>query len=173
MFNLYDKLVMDSASINPETKDKIKYYKHIGELKSDRTNVIILFRTVPKEPDSCLVIGPKFLSDVYRESLTRALESADGQASFEFGTYLSHQKFPDGVEILAFLHIENYIKKMSTEDVIVTYGPGKEGKIPLNKLNEMIAADLNMSLIELSIKDGPSSERKKNKKSNAKETAKN
>ena len=135
--------------------------------------MIILFRTVPREPDSCLVIGPKFLSDVYRESLTRALESANGQASFEFGTYLSHQKFPDGVEMLAFLHIENYIKKIPTEDVIVTYGPGKDGKIPLDKLNEMIAADMNMSLVELSIKDAPKSATKKNKKPNAKETAKN
>jgi hypothetical protein len=171
MLNLYDKLVMDAAPT--EEKSPLKYYKHLGELKSDRTNVIILFRTVPREPESCLVIGPKFLSDVYRESLTRALESVDGQASFEFGTYLSRQKFPDGVEILAFLHLENYIKKISTEDVIVTYGPGKDGKIPLNKLNEMIAADMNMSLVELSIKDAPNSATKKNKKSNAKETAKN
>lgn len=163
---------MDTANTNINSTDKIKYYKHIGELKNDRANVIILFRTVPREPNSCLVIGPKFLSDIYRESLTRALESQDGQASFEFGTHLSRLKFPDGVEMLAFLHFENYIKKMPTEDVIVTYGPGKDGKIPLDKLNEMIAADMNMSLLELSIKDAPNSAVKKNKKSNAKETAK-
>ena len=73
MLNLYDKLVMDSDTINLESKDKRKYYKHIGQLKEDRSEVAILFRTVPGEPDSCLVIGPKFLSDVYRIDFMRHL----------------------------------------------------------------------------------------------------
>jgi hypothetical protein len=104
----------------------------------------------------------------------RALESSEGQASFELGTYLARQKFSDGVDMLAFLHLQRYIKKMSTKDIIVTYGPGEEGKISLDKLNEMIAADMNISVDELAIKENkPKSSAKNNKKSNAKETAKN
>ena len=58
--------------------------------------------------------------------------------------------------------------------MVVTYGSGKEGKIALNELNEMIAKDMNISLQELSVKeDKPKAAAKKNKKSDAKETAKN
>jgi hypothetical protein len=104
----------------------------------------------------------------------RALESAEGQASFELGTYLARQKFPDGIDMLALLHNDNYIKKIPTANIIVTYGPGEEGKIALDKLNEMIAKEQGISVEELSVKeDKPKETAKKNKKSNAKETAKN
>ena len=166
---------MDSATINAEAKARRKYYKHIGELTQDRAKVAIIFRTVPGEAENCLVIGPKFLSDIHHNDFMKALESPEGQASFELGAYLARQKFPDGIDMLALLHNDNYIKKMPTANVIVTYGSGNEGKIALDKLNEMIAKDMNISLQELSVKeDKPkTAAAKKNKKSDAKETAKN
>ncbi len=174
MFNLYDKMVMDASSADVEAKLARKYFKHIGILKDDGAKVAIIFRTVPEEPENCLVIGPKFLSDVYHNAFMRALESAEGQASFELGTYLARQKFPDGIDMLALLHNDNYIKKIATANVIVTYGPGEEGKIGLDKLNQMIADDMGISLKELSVKeDKPKTASKSNKKPNAKETAKN
>ena len=174
MFNLYDKMVMDASSADVEAKLARKNFKHIGILKDDGAKVAIIFRTVPEEPENCLVIGPKFLSDVYHNAFMRALESAEGQASFELGSYLARQKFPDGIDMLALLHNDNYIKKMPTANVIVTYGSGNEGKIALDKLNEMIAKDMGISLQELSVKeDKPKTASKSNKKSNAKETTKN
>ena len=165
---------MDASSADVEAKLARKYFKHIGILKDDGAKVAIIFRTVPEEPENCLVIGPKFLSDVYHNAFMRALESAEGQASFELGTYLARQKFPDGIDMLALLHNDNYIKKMPTANVIVTYGPGNEGKIGLDKLNQMIADDMGISLTELSVKeDKPKTAAKSNKKPNAKETAKN
>jgi hypothetical protein len=174
MFNLYDKMVMDASSADVEAKLARKYFKHIGILKDDGAKVAIIFRTVPEEPENCLVIGPKFLSDVYHNAFMRALESAEGQASFELGTYLARQKFPDGIDMLPLLHNDGYIKKMPTAKVIVTYGPGSEGKLGLDKLNEMIAQDMGVSLKELSVKeDKPRAASKSSKKPNAKETAKN
>lgn len=173
MFNLYDKLVMDSATTNAEAKARRKYYKHIGELIQDRAKIAIIFRTVPGEPESCLVIGPKFLSDIQHNDFMRALESPEGQASFELGTYLARQKFSDGTDMLAMLHIDNFIKKMKTKDVIVTYGPGDDGRMSLDKLNQMIADEKNISISELAVKENKTKEKKSNKKSDAKETAKN
>lgn len=167
-------MVMDASSADVEAKLARKYFKHIGILKDDGAKVAIIFRTVPEEPENCLVIGPKFLSDVYHNAFMRALESAEGQASFELGTYLARQKFPDGIDMLALLHNDNYIKKIPTANVIVTYGPGEEGKISLDKLNQMIADDMGISLTQLSVKeDKPKTASKSNKKPNAKETAKN
>ena len=72
---------------NPGLADR-KQIKHIGKLKDDNANVAIIFRTVPEEHDQCLVIGPKFLDDTNHNAFMKALESSEGQDSFELGTYL-------------------------------------------------------------------------------------
>jgi len=174
MLNLYDKLVMDAANTGGKT-ETTKNLKHLGILKEDSAQVAILFRTLPKEPNFCLVIGPKFLADIHRESFMRALESKEGQESFELGTHLAKIAFPDGPNMLAMLHLDNYIKRMSTKDIIVTYGAGDAGKISLDKLNQMIADDLGVSINDLAIKEDVviSKKPKPNKKSNGKEAAKN
>jgi hypothetical protein len=174
MFNLYDRLVMDAAGTGSKPEAG-KNLKHLGVLKKDNAQVAILFRTVPGDSNSCLVIGPKFLPDIYRESFMRALESKEGQESFELGTHLAKLTFPDGPNMLALLHIEYYLKKMPTSDIIVTYGAGDAGKISLDKLNQMIADDLKVSVNDLAVKEDIviSKKPKPNKKSNGKETAKN
>jgi hypothetical protein len=70
-----------------------RQFKHIGKLKDDGANVAIIFRTVPDEPKECLVIGPKFLDDTNHNAFMKALESTEGQASFELGTYLTEFLF--------------------------------------------------------------------------------
>ena len=174
MLNLYDKLVMDAASTGGKL-ETTRNLKHLGVLKEDGAQVAILFRTIPNEPNFCLVIGPKFLSDIHRESLMRALESKEGQESFELGTHLARVAFPDGPNMLAMLHLDNYIKRLPTKDIIVTYSTGDAGKIPLDKLNQMIADDMGVSINDLAIKEDVviSKKPKPNKKSNGKETAKN
>jgi hypothetical protein len=62
---------------------------------------------------------------------------------------------------------------MPTKDIIVTYGPDKDGRIFLDKLNELIADDMKISLEDLSVReDKPKNKNTKNKK-NGKEAAKN
>lgn len=151
MLNLYDNMIID-ANLKQEKVGR-KYYKHIGELKTDNIQVVILFRTIPGEAYNCLVIGLKFLSDVYRDSLVSLLQSTEGQSSFEFGTYLYRQKFPDGVNMLEYLHQEGFIKKILTNNIIINHGPNKEDKIELEKINKMIASEMNISVDELAIKN--------------------
>ena len=86
---------------------------------------------------------------------------------------MAKRKFPDGVNMLALLHEENYIKKMLAKDIIVTFGPDKDGRISLDKLNQLIADDMKISLEDLSVReDNVKNKNTKNKK-NGKETAKN
>ena len=79
MLNLYDKMVMDSNTAEAEALAKRKIFKHIGMLTETKTPVVILFRTVPEEPENCLVVAPKFLSADYQDSLQKAVESPEGQ----------------------------------------------------------------------------------------------
>ena len=99
----------------------------------------------------------------------RAVESDGGQQSQELGEFLGRQTFPDGTNMLAILHNDNYIKKFSTKDVIVTFGNTADGRIALNKLNEQIARDMGIKVFELAVKDDtPKAEAKTTKKADAK-----
>ena len=129
--------------------------KHIGKLKDSNANVAIIFRTVPGEPDHALVIGPKFLDNNYHDAFMKALESNEGQNAFELGTHLAKSRFNDGVEILAYLHQNNFIKKVPTNNVVVTMGAGTEGEVALDELNQLIAKERGITVKELSNLEAP------------------
>jgi hypothetical protein len=178
LMNVYDKLVMGPDAGVQEGAIQKKWFKHVGELTdTSKAKVVIVYRTVPDEPNNCLVVGTKFLPDMYHDALMRAIESEGGQSESELGPYLGRQSFPDGTNMLAILHNDNYIKKFPTKDITVTYGPLAEGRIALNKLNQMIARDQGVKVSELAIKDDtPKAPEKKvettTEKSDAKKTTK-
>mgnify|MGYP003124955980 CR=1 FL=1 len=130
-----------------------RHFKHIGELVDGGAKVVIMYRTVPGEPNNCLVVGTKFLTDLYHNSLMKAVESAGGQDAEEFADYAGRQTFADGTNMLAMLHNDNYIKKFKTNEIMVTYGTGADGRILLNKLNEVIAKDKGVKVADLAQKD--------------------
>jgi len=147
-----------------------RHYKHIGELADEsKAKVVIMYRTVPGEADNCLVVGTKFLPDMYHNALMKAVESEGGQQEEEFAEYASRQTFPDGTNMLSMLHNDNYIKKFKTNQVMVTYGNDKDGRILLNKLNEMIAKEKGISVKDLA-KDPDAPAKKTTKKADAKKT---
>ena len=78
---------------------------------------------------------------MYHNALMKAVESDGGQEAEEFADFASRQTFPDGTNMLALLHNDNYIKKFKTNEIMVTYGNEVSGRILLNKLNEMIAKE--------------------------------
>ena len=147
-----------------------RHFKHIGELADEsKAKVVIMYRTVPGEADNCLVVGTKFLPDQYHNALMKAVESDGGQDAEEFAEYASRQTFPDGTNMLAMLHNDNYIKKFKTNQIMVTYGNENDGRILLNKLNEMIAKEKGISVKDLA-KDPDAPAKKTTKKADAKKT---
>jgi hypothetical protein len=147
-----------------------RHFKHIGELADEsKAKVVIMYRTVPGEADNCLVVGTKFLPDMYHNALMKAVESDGGQEAEEFAEYANRQTFPDGTNMLTLLHNDNYIKKFKTKDIMVTYGSGEDGRILLNKLNEMIAKEKGVAVKDLA-KDPDAPAKKSTKKADAKTT---
>ena len=59
-----------------------RHFKHVGELVDGGAKVVIMYRTVPDEPNNCLVVGTKFLPDLYHNSLMKAVESDGGNIRF-------------------------------------------------------------------------------------------
>ena len=136
-----------------------RHFKHIGELVDGGAKVVIMYKTVPGEADNCLVVGTKFLPDMYHNALMKAVESEGGQQAEEFADYANRQTFPDGTNMLAMMHNDNFIKKFKTKEIMVTYGTGPDGRILLNKLNELIAKEKGVSVKDLA-KDPDATEKK-------------
>ena len=151
-----------------------RHFKHIGELADEsKAKVVIMYRTVPNESDNCLVVGTKFLPDMYHNALMKAVESEGGQEADEFADFASRQQFPDGTNMLQLLHNDDYIKKFKTKEIMVTYGTGDDGRILLNKLNEMIAKNKGVAVKDLAKDpDAPAEApaKKTTKKADAKKT---
>ena len=151
-----------------------RHFKHIGELADEsKAKVVIMYRTVPGEADNCLVVGTKFLPDQYHNALMKAVESEGGQEADEFADFASRQTFPDGTNMLAMLHNDYYIKKFKTKEIMVTYGNAADGRILLNKLNEMIAKEKGITVKEMATDPEAETTVKKSttKKADAKKTA--
>lgn len=121
--------------------------KHVGRMKNNDAPVVIVFRTLPGDPHSCLVVGPNGLDPTQHDSLMSMIETAEAQTAFELGNILSVRRFPDNTVMLNWLHGNNKLKKVATKDVIVVSAP--QNTVPLDELNKMIAEQRGVSLEDL------------------------
>jgi hypothetical protein len=108
--------------------------KHIGR-HGDR-KVAILFREVPGEDHMCLVVYPDTLPTHIHNSIMATLESAPGQAAPNLADVLHRNLLPDGRAQLVALHQEGMIKKVPTNQVIVT--PTTTSSVKLDEMNQII-----------------------------------
>ena len=108
--------------------------KHIGR-HGDR-KVAIIFRELPGEEHMCLVIYPETLPTHFHNTIMSILESAPGQASPNLADVLHRNLLPDGRVILQALHNEGMLKKIQTNQVIVT--PTAQSSVKLDELNRIV-----------------------------------
>jgi hypothetical protein len=108
--------------------------KHVG--RHGDKKVVILYRTVPNEEHMCLVSYSDLLPRTYHDAVMKILESAVGQQAAEFSEALFRNLLPDGRNMLHTLHKEGLIKKVPTNQVIVT--PDTKSNVRLDELNEIL-----------------------------------
>lgn len=108
--------------------------KHIGR-HGDR-KVALLFREVPGEDHMCLVVYPDTLPTHIHNSIMATLESPAGQAATNLSEVLHRSLLPDGRPQLEALHREGMIKKIPTNQVIVT--PNTQSSVKLDEMNKII-----------------------------------
>lgn len=126
--------------------------KHVGKMKNNSARIVAVYRTLPGEPNSCLVVGTQGLSDSYHDALMSLIESDAGQQVNELAEILSVRKFPDGSNMLQYLHVNGHLKKVPTSMVYMT--PNSQTQILLNELNELIAKDRGVRVEDLAVSDG-------------------
>ena len=120
--------------------------KHVGKMKNNSARVVVVFRTVPDEPHNCLVVGTQGLSDSYHDSLMALIEGDSGQQANDLSELLSVRKFPDGSNMLGYLHAKGHIKKVPTTMVLMT--PNPQTSVPLNEINDLIQSQQGNKPVE-------------------------
>lgn len=108
--------------------------KHVG--KHNNKRVVVLFKTVPGEDHMCLVVYPESLPKSIHDDVMKALESDAGQQAKNFSDYLFRYTLSDGNNALATLHKEGMIKKVPTNQVIIT--PNAKSTVRLDELNSIL-----------------------------------
>lgn len=108
--------------------------KHIG--KHGDQKVAIVFREVPGEEHMALVVYPDKLQRAMHDSIMEVLESTKGQEAEQLADPLSRSMLPDGRVILNTLHKEGLIKKVRTQEIIVT--PNPQSHVRLDELNDIL-----------------------------------
>jgi hypothetical protein len=109
-------------------------YKHVG--KHNEKKIVILFREVPNEDHMCLVVYSDLLPRMYHDAVMQVLESDVGQQAKEFADALHRNYMPDGINCLEALHKNSLIKKVPTNQVIVT--PTSNSSVRLDELNGIL-----------------------------------
>lgn len=132
----------------------MKTLKHVGRMKQNDAKVLVVFRTLPGDPYNALVLGTSSLSDQYHNAIISLVESDMGQSANEFGDIMAVRFFPDGRQMLAALHQDGKLSKVSTTDVIMT--PTPVNSVPLDQLNLLIAEQKGLALDELAQEIGTS-----------------
>jgi hypothetical protein len=112
----------------------MSFLRHIGK-HGDR-KVAVIYREVPGEPHMCLVTYTELLNQHIHDPLMRCIESDIGQNSENLADALNRTHTTDGKIILQVLHREGQLKKVNTEQVIMT--PQPNTKIKLNELNKIL-----------------------------------
>jgi len=106
-----------------------------------------VFRTLPGESDSALVIQVNQLKDEYHDAIMQMLETDQAQEAFEFGEMLFIRHFPDGRPMLSALQQDGRLQKVATSNVLMT--PTVNAAVALDQLNVLIAEQRNCAVDEL------------------------
>lgn len=100
-----------------------QFIKHVG-VNGSQKKIVVVFREVPNDPDSALVIPTDALPQLYHDDLIRAIESTNCQASMDPSEYLFRQAFHDGTNMLNTIHQRGWMVKVPTKSVAMTPRPG-------------------------------------------------
>jgi hypothetical protein len=116
-----------------------QFIKHVG-VNGQGKKVVVVFREVPGDSESALVIPTEALPPLYHDDLIKAVESHNCQDSKDPSEFLFRQVFNDGTNMLNTIHQRGWMVKVPTKSVVMTPQPGV-------KIN---LVDLNRELKQLS-----------------------
>lgn len=110
--------------------------KHVGQIINTQRKCVVVFREVPNEEDSCLIVDTDALQDWLHDDVINAVQSPGAQASPNFYEYAQRTVLTDGANMLQALHARGLLRKQKTSNIMMT--PNRSAKIRLDELNGLI-----------------------------------
>ena len=123
--------------------------KHIGRMKETGRKVAVVFRTIPGDPHSALVVQTENIKDADHDKLMTLIESNTGQTADELADAMQRTPRGDGSMMLNSFHLTGKLTKVSTSDVEMT--PDTASTISLDELNKMIAEQKGVGVADLAV----------------------
>jgi len=108
--------------------------KHVGKHNDKRC--VIVFRKIPELDHMALVLYSDLLPRMIHDEVMRALESPQGQEAKELSDVLFRTIMADGANCLESLHRNGLMKKVPTNQVLVT--PTSNSSVRLDELNDIL-----------------------------------
>ena len=108
--------------------------KHVGKHNDKRC--VIVFRKIPDLEHMALVVYSDLLPRMVHDEVMRAVESPPGQAAKELSDVLFRTIMADGHNCLESLHRNGLMKKVPTNQVLVT--PTSTSSVRLDELNDIL-----------------------------------
>lgn len=106
------------------------FTKHVGTHKGTNTRLSVAFLQLPDDEDNSLVVFSDSLPEKYHDDFMSAVESREGQSSAQLYEVLSRKVFHNGNNMLDTLHKEGLMKKMPTEQIIMTPNSNTQISLP-------------------------------------------
>jgi hypothetical protein len=100
-----------------------QFIKHVG-VNGQGKKCVVVFRELPGDSDSALIIPTESLPTLYHDDLISAIENVNCQDSTDPSDYLFRQVFNDGTNMLNTLHQKGWMVKVPTKSVAMTPSPG-------------------------------------------------
>jgi len=132
--------------------------KHVGRMVRNQRKVVVAYRTIPGDAESCVVVTTENLMADEHDSLMRLVESNAGQTAEELGLAMARAVLPDGRNMLAAFHTTGKMVRAATKDVEMM--PDNKTVINLAELNKIIAEQKGVSIEDLAVKDNTASNKK-------------
>jgi len=108
--------------------------KHVGTHNNKK--VVVLFRQTPNEDHMALVTYSDSMPSLIHDAVMETVQSDVGQQAENLADALQRKTMPDGRIALTVLHQEGYIKKVQTNQVIMT--PNAKSTVRLDELNDVV-----------------------------------
>jgi len=98
--------------------------KHAGQLANTGVRVAVVFRKLPNDDSSCLIVETERLPDSYHDTLIQSLNSKEAMETNDFYEVLNRRTFPDGLNCLTALHQKGFLRKEPVSNVKMLPLPG-------------------------------------------------
>jgi len=110
--------------------------KHTGILASTGKNVVVVFMSLPDDPDNALVVDTDALPDAFNEALRKVVDSTEGQQAENLAEVLARRMSPDGsnTTLLQKFHSAGRLQKVPVD--LVTMTPRRGVNWPLRQILE-------------------------------------